>query len=443
MEDSYRVSVFGMGYVGSVTAACFAKLGHAVIGVDTDAAKVGMIGAGQPPLIEPELSELIAEGSRSGRLCATTDAGEAVAATQISFVCVGTPSLRGGKLDLAHVEHVCTEIGRSLARKRAPHLVVLRSTMLPGSTRAVAQPALERGSGGRAGVDFSLAYHPEFMREATAVRDFFDPPYTVLGADDSSHLEPLRRLYSTHNAPVLTMGLAEAEMVKYMSNVFHAVKIGFANEMGTLAKHLGVDTEVVTAAFLSDTKLNVSRCYLEPGFAFGGSCLPKDLRAVQHRAKELNLKLPMLEAVLASNEEHLRRAAELILSTGKKRIAMLGLSFKTGTDDLRESPQVQLVKRLLGEGCSMRIWDDQVLLSRVMGANRAYIEREIPHIGLLLADDLEETLAGAELVVIATTAASTRNLARFLRPDHLVVDLVHLEAQRRQGGQAAYQGICW
>ncbi|MGH9392924.1 MAG: nucleotide sugar dehydrogenase, partial [Terriglobales bacterium] len=380
----------------SVTAACLAKLGHSVVGVDRDASKIAMVEAGQTPVIEAEIGELVAEVRREGRMRATADPAQAIAASEVSFVCVGTPSLRSGKLDLSHVEQVCKEIGEALARKRAPHLVVLRSTVLPGTSRTVALPALERSSGLRAGKDFDLAYNPEFMREGSAVRDFFDPPYTILGADGPRPLAALRELYGEIKKPMFDTAIEDAEMVKYMSNVYHAVKVGFANEMGTLGKHLGVDTERVTEIFLSDTKLNVSASYLEPGFAFGGSCLPKDLRAIQHRAKELDLQVPMLDAVMTSNNEHIRRAAEMVLRTGKKKVGMLGLSFKAGTDDLRESPQVQLAKHLLGEGCEIKIWDDNVSLGRLVGTNRQFIEREIPHIGSLLATSLKDVVDSAE-----------------------------------------------
>src|SRR6185437_4364578 len=391
-NNSCKISIFGLGYVGSVTAACFAREGHSVLGVDKDAGKIAMVEAGQTPVIEVEIGELVRGMREQGRLRASADAIKAVRETDVSFLCVGTPSLRSGKLDLGHVEHVCTEIGEGLARKSSYHLVVLRSTVLPGTTRSLALPALERSSGKKAGVDFDLAYNPEFMREGSAVRDFFDPPYTILGSAGPRPLEMLKSLYGGIPKPVFETAWEDAEMIKYMSNAYHAIKVGFANEMGTLAKLLGVNTKKVTEVFLSDTKLNVSALYLEPGFAFGGSCLPKDVRALQYKAKELDVKVPMLEAVLDSNIEHVRRAAEMVLRTGRRRIGMIGLSFKPGTDDLRESPQVQLVKHLIGEGCQIKIWDGQVSLGRLVGSNRKYIEQEIPHIGTLLTAKLEEVV---------------------------------------------------
>lgn len=437
------ISVFGLGYVGSVTASCFASMGHKVIGVDVNPAKVEMLESGQSPIVEAELGELVAEGRQECRLHATTDAMKAVCESDMSFVCVGTPSLRNGKLDLRHVEQVCEEIGQGLARKGSPHVVVLRSTVLPGTTKSVVWPALERSSGKRVGADFNLCYNPEFMREGTAVQDFFHPPYTVLGAENPSQLESLRDVYHWSPTPIFETRLADAEMVKYMSNAFHAVKVGFANEIGSLAKQLGVDTQKVTEVFLSDAKLNISQRYLAPGFAFGGSCLPKDIRALQYRAKELDLRLPLLESVLPSNAEHIARGVEMVLRTNRKKVGLLGLSFKAGTDDLRESPHVLLVKRLLGEGCQIRIWDPQVSVGRLVGTNRQFIEEEIPHIGSLLSTDLRNVVESADVVVIGTHSVGMQELNECLRRDHIVIDLVNLEKNRRNKSASSYEGICW
>ncbi len=438
-----QVSVFGLGYVGSVTAACFAHLGHSVIGVDVNPAKVEMLEAGQSPIVEVGLGDLIAEGRQACHLHATTDTTSAVCETDLSFVCVGTPSQRNGKLDLWHVEQVCREIGQGIAKKGSSHVVVLRSTVLPGTTKSLALPVLEQSSGKCAGVDFDLCYNPEFMREGTAVEDFFHPPYTVLGAELPEQLGLLRDLYQWSPTSIWETSLADAEMIKYMSNAFHAVKVGFANEMGTLAKHLGVDTQMVTKVFLSDTKLNISHRYLSPGFAFGGSCLPKDIRALQYRAKELDLRLPLLESVLLSNSEHIARGVDLVLRTGKRKVGLLGLSFKAGTDDLRESPHVLLVKRLLGEGCQIRIWDPQVSLGQLVGSNRQFIEQVIPHIGSLLSPDLREVVETAEVVVIGTHSVETEKLNGNLRPEQIVVDLVSLEKSQRINTTAVCEGICW
>jgi GDP-mannose 6-dehydrogenase len=436
------ISVFGMGYVGSVSAACFAHVGHKVTGVDVSLAKVEMMAAGRSPIIEARMSELVEEGHRSGMLHATTDAAEAVRNSEISFVCVGTPSLRSGKLDLGYVERVVHEIGIALQKKNSYHVIVLRSTVLPGTTESLVIPTLEKASGRRAGVDFAVCYNPEFMREGSAVADFLQPPYTVLGAQEPKHLILARQLYSTISSPVFETSIAVAEMVKYVCNAFHAVKIGFANEVGSLCKSLGVDAEAVTKIYTADTKLNISPAYLSPGFAFGGSCLPKDLRALGHRAKELDLALPLLESVLPSNAQHIDRAVESVLRTNKRKIAFLGLSFKPGTDDLRESPQVQMIKRLLGEGCQVRVWDRDVSLGRLAGSNRQYIEEVIPHIGSLLSADVEDVVRSGEVVVIATKVDKDQ-LSRCLARDQIVIDLINLASASRPASPASYQGICW
>lgn len=437
------VSVFGLGYVGSVSAACFASMGHKVIGVDVSRAKVEMLGSGRTPIIEARMSELVAEANKVCRLHATTDATEAVLNSDVSFVCVGTPSLKNGKLDLSHIENVAREIGAAIRQKKTPHVFVLRSTVLPGTTATVALPILEKESGKKCGHDFTVCYNPEFMREGSAVTDFLNPPYTILGASDLNHLAPLRELYKDVPATLYETSIPVAEMVKYFSNCYHALKVGFANEMGTVCKHLGVDADAVTKIFTSDTKLNISPAYLSPGFAFGGSCLPKDLRAITYKAKELDLKLPMLESLMPSNAGHVDRAVDMVISTGKKKIAQLGLSFKAGTDDLRESPQVQLIKRLMGEGLDVRVWDEDVSLGRLAGANRQYIEEGIPHIGSVLSADLESVVLSAEVVILGNKSASRERLAPYLRPDQIVIDLIHLDRAKRPEGAKTYEGICW
>ncbi|MGA3087817.1 MAG: nucleotide sugar dehydrogenase [Terriglobales bacterium] len=437
------VSIFGLGYVGSVSAACFAAMGHKVIGVDLSRAKVEMMASGRTPIVEARMTEMVAEAKNAGRLCATTDATEAVLNSQVSFVCVGTPSLKNGKLDLSHIESVAREIGAAIGRKKSPHVFVLRSTVLAGTTETIVLPILEQESGKKCGHDFTVCYNPEFMREGSAVADFLNPPYTILGASDSNHLAPLRELYQNTPGTLYQTTIPVAEMVKYFSNCFHAVKVGFANEMGTMCKHLGVDAHQVTKIFTSDTKLNISPAYLSPGFAFGGSCLPKDLRAITYKAKELDLRLPLLESLMPSNAEHVDRAVEMVLDTGKKKIAQIGLSFKAGTDDLRESPQVQLIKRLMGEGLEVKVWDEDVSLGRLAGANRQYIEEVIPHIGSVLSADLEAVLRTAEVVILGNKSASKDQLGKYLRPEHIVIDLVHLDKTHRPDGARTYEGICW
>lgn len=439
---SKRVSVFGLGYVGSVTAACLASKDHSVIGVDLSPSKVEQLNSGRTPIVEPQMRELVEKAHAASLLSATVNSEAAVLATDISFLCVGTPSLRSGKLDLGHVEPVCRDIGKVLKHKDSFHLVVIRSTVLPGTAETIVIPALEQSSGKRLGRDFGVCVNPEFMREGTAVADFLEPAITVIGAAQAEHGSWLRELYAWAPGRFFETSFRSAEMVKYVCNAWHATKVAFANEVGALAKELKVDAEAVMEIFAADTKLNISASYLKPGFAFGGSCLPKDVRALTHRAKELDLQLPLFESLMPSNEGHLDRAIQMVLDTGKRNIAILGLSFKAATDDLRESPQVQLVKSLLGEGCNIRIWDDNVSLGRLIGSNREYIEKAIPHIGSLLTSDLSETLKGADVVVIGTRGIPRDQLQPHLLPSHVVVDLVNLEKTRRPAA-GNYEGICW
>ena len=437
------ISVFGLGYVGTVTAACFAHMGHNVIGVDLSPGKVEAMDAGRSPIVEPRVEALISDAHTAGRLHGTSSSESAVLNSEISFLCVGTPSLRNGKLDLGHIQPVCRDIGQVLKKKTAFHLVVLRSTVLPGTAETIVVPALEQASGKKMGKDFGVCVNPEFMREGTAVADFLEPAMTIIGAADTTHSSMLREIYSWAPGKIFETSFRSAEMTKYVCNAWHAVKVSFANEVGTLARELGVDAESVVEIFTADTKLNISPTYLKPGFAFGGSCLPKDVRALNYRAKELDLNLPLFQSIMHSNDEHLERAVEMILSTGKKKITLLGLSFKAATDDLRESPQVQLAKRLLGEGRDLKIWDDNVSLGHLIGSNRQYIEQVIPHIGSLLCKDLDSAVASAEVVVIGTRGIDRATLSRHIRPDQTVIDLVNLEKSRRISNNGSYQGICW
>lgn len=440
---SRSISVFGLGYVGTVTAACLAHKGNKVIGVDLNPTKVAAVNSGKSPIVEPRISEIIAESHNADRLHATNSAETAILSSDISILCVGTPGLRNGKLDLGNIEPVCREIGQILRNKRSFHLVVLRSTVLPGTAESLVVPTLERASGKSIAADFGVCVNPEFMREGTAVADFLEPTITIIGAANKSHSARVRDLYSWVPGRIFETSFRSAEMVKYVCNAWHAVKIAFVNEAGTLARELEVDAETVMDIFASDTKLNISSAYLKPGFAFGGSCLPKDVRALNYRAKELDLKVPLLESILPSNEEHLERAVDLVLQSGKRKIAMLGLSFKAATDDLRESPQVQLVKRLLGEGREIQIWDDNVSLGKLIGTNREYIEQVIPHIGSLLKEPLANVLKHAEVIVIGTDGLDRDILQKNIRPDQVVIDLVTLEKARRPKTAADYKGICW
>jgi len=440
---SHAISVFGLGYVGTVAAACLAHKGNRVIGVDVNAAKVEVIERGQSPILEPGLTELISEVRRSNRLRATVDAARAVSQTDISFICVGTPGLRDGKFDLSHVESVCSEIGQALRKKDSFHLIVLRSTVLPETTESVVIPRLQAASGRMAGSDFGVCVNPEFMREGTAVNDFLEPVITVIAAARPEHSSLLRELYAWAPGKVFETSIRSAEMLKHVCNAWHAAKVSFANEVGTLAKELGADAETVMQMFTADTRLNVSASYLKPGLSFGGSCLPKDLRAITSSARSRDLRLPLIESILRSNEAHLDRAVEMALNTGKRRVGVLGLSFKPATDDLRESPQVQLVKRLLAEGRDIRIWDENVLLGKLIGSNRQYIEEIIPHIGSLLLSSLEEVVRHAEVVILGSRNIDRDALGSLLRPEHYVIDLVNVERARRPDRLTAYEGICW
>ena len=421
------ISIFGLGYVGAVTSACLASRGHRIIGVDPNASKVEHIQAGMSPIVEAGVQEMIAAAKNAGLISATGDATAAVMSSDISFISVGTPSQRNGKLDLSYVRKVCTDIGHSLRQKDSFHWIVLRSTVLPGTTESVITPALEAASGKKVGRDFLVCFNPEFLREGTAVADFFNPPFTVIGTDDPILAAPIHELYSFLSAQMWETSIQAAEMIKYSCNAFHALKVAFANEMGSISRALGVDPKIVSDIFKSDTRLNISTAYLSPGFAFGGSCLPKDLKALTYRARELDLKLPLLESILPSNAEHIDRAAEAILALGMRKIGVLGLSFKPGTDDLRESSIVHLVKRLIAEGCQVQIWDKNVSLGQLIGSNRQFINDSIPHIGMLLRDDIQDVLAHAEVLVAATNALSRERLIAQLRDGQYLIDLASLD----------------
>lgn len=436
-----RISVFGLGYVGCVSAACFAKDGHEVVGVDVNPTKVGIINSGKSPIVEAGVGELIEEMVSSGRLRATSESSEAVMNTDISLVCVGTPSHPNGSLDLTYVKRVCQEIGAALEAKRDRHIVVIRSTMLPGTITGVVIPTLEVYSGKKAGSGFGICINPEFLREGTSLKDFYAPPFTVIGADHEETAIAVKRLYTSVDAPVYLIGVKAAEMVKYACNCFHALKVSFANEMGNIAASIGIDSHVVMDIFCKDTKLNLSPYYLTPGFAFGGSCLPKDLRAMNYKAKDLDVEVPVLQAVLRSNRAQIDRAVDLVLQTRKKRVGILGFSFKAGTDDLRESPMVALIETLIGKGMQLSIYDRDVSLARLFGANKEYIEREIPHISQLMRPSIEDVLENSDIVVIGNKAEEFRSITGLLRPDQIVVDLVRLFEDKTTGG--SYYGICW
>jgi GDP-mannose 6-dehydrogenase len=435
------VSVFGLGYVGCVSAACLAKEGFHVVGVDVAAAKVDMVNRGVSTIVEEGIAELVADMVQAGRLSATTDVRDAVRRSSIAIVCVGTPSRANGGLDLSYVERVMEQIGECIRDSTEWHTVVLRSTVLPGTTAELVVPALERASGKRVGRDFGIAMNPEFLREGTSIRDFYSPPFTLVGADDERTATAVQALYAGISAPVHVIPLAVAEMIKYASNAYHGLKVGFANEIGRICKAVGVDSHEVMRIFSQDTKLNVSAAYLRPGYAFGGSCLPKDLRALAYRARQLDVDVPLLNATLASNERQIARAFDMVRATGAKRVGVLGLAFKAGTDDLRESPIVALVERLIGKGTELAIYDRDVSRANLVGSNREYIEREIPHIWSLMKPTVDDVLSFGDAIVIGNATAEFRAIQGTVRPGQVVLDLVRAFDGRRSG--AEYQGIAW
>lgn len=437
-----KIAVFGMGYVGVVSAACLARDGHVVVGVDPQPEKVRLVNEGRAPIVEQYVGELIEEAVRGGRLSATQDAAAAIAACDMSLVCVGTPSRRNGGLDTAAVERVCEQIGAAIAAKGAAHLVVMRSTILPGTMRGVVIPTLERAAGMAAGPTLRIANNPEFLRESTAVYDYDNPPKTVVGALDLAVAQEVLALYETLPGPKIATEIEVAEMVKYADNAWHAVKVAFGNEIGNIAKAVGVDSWKVMDIFCQDEKLNISPYYLKPGFAFGGSCLPKDVRALTHRARELDLDTPLLNAIIPANQRQIDRAFDAIEAIGVRRIAFLGVSFKAGTDDLRESPQVALVERLIGRGYDLRIYDRNVHMARLTGANRAYIENAIPHIAQVLSDDLDAVLTHGELVVLGNAAPEFKAVPARLAAGQRVLDLARVAGAAETLGDR-YHGVNW
>jgi|UPI00037AFFED GDP-mannose 6-dehydrogenase len=439
---STHISVIGLGYVGVVSAACLAEEGCTVIGVDVSSTKVDLIAQGHSPIIEAGLADMLARQTANGKLTATQDVEYAIHHSDMSLVCVGTPSRDNGSLNLDYVKRVCEQIGMALKTSERPHSVVMRSTMLPGTMNDLVIPTLESSSGKKAGVDFGVCNNPEFLREGTAVYDFYHPPKTVIGEVDKHSGDQLAQLYEKLDAPLLRTDIATAEMVKYTDNVWHALKVGFANEIGNICKAVNVDSHKVMEIFCQDTKLNLSPYYMKPGFAFGGSCLPKDVRALTYKARSLDLDLPILNAVMNSNTLQIERAKHMIQSTGKKHVALLGLSFKAGTDDLRESPQVMLVEWLLGKGFDVSVFDSNVHLASLMGGNKEYILNHIPHIHRLLDTDIERVIDNAEVVVVGNSGEQFKTTLATLGEDKIVIDLVRI-LDSANDTEAQYQGICW
>lgn len=435
-----HISVFGLGYVGAVSCACFAEMGHTVIGVDVNAAKLDLIGSGNSPIVEAGLDELIANGVRDGRIRPTSDVRDAVHATELSIICVGTPSQLNGNIDLAYIFRVCEEIAESIKTKNAFHSVIIRSTVVPG-TIARCVELIESLTRLKHGKDFGVASNPEFLREASAIADFWNPPYTVIGSNCEQTELQLRTLYNSIDAEVFSLKPEEAEMIKYANNCFHATKITFANEIGNLCKALGVDGQRVMEVVSSDTKLNLSPYYMRPGFAFGGSCLPKDVRGLNYRAKTLDVQTPLLASLLPSNRHQVSRGMQLITNTAKKRIGFLGFAFKAGTDDLRESPMVELIETLLGKGYDLSLYDSNILLSRLTGKNKDFLTGHIPHINRLLRDSIQEVVDESEVIVIGNEATEFRNVLEELAPGKTIIDLVRIDSSRVSGDN--YVGICW
>lgn len=435
-----KISVFGIGYVGAVTSACAARDGHTIVAVDVNPIKVEAINAGRSPIVEPGLDEMTAEAVSKGRLTATTDVAAAIAQSTVSLVCVGTPSRDNGAIDLSYVTRVAEQIGEALKRKTDFHSVVLRSTVLPGTTEEVMTPAIEAASGKRAGLDFGVGYYPEFLRESTAIRDYDDPGAVVFGRMDERTIQRLHRLQTNLPVKPFVVPLRTAEATKYFANAWHALKISFANETGNICKGLDIDSHSVMNILCSDTRLNMSRSYLKPGYAYGGSCLPKDVRALRYRAKQIDVDTPLLDGVVAANEAQIDNAFRMIEHAGGKRIGVIGLSFKQNTDDLRESPIVILVERLLGRGFTVSVFDENVRLSRLTGANLAYVRERLPHIASMLREELDEVVQASDTLVVSHASQIPR-IDPGLLEQKLIVDLVRFAPERRTGGN--YHGICW
>jgi GDP-mannose 6-dehydrogenase len=440
--DPSRISIFGLGYVGAVSLACLARDGHQVTGVDIDPVKLNLIRSGKSPILEEGIQELMREVVDSGRVSVTDDTDKAIHQTDVSFVCVGTPSAANGSQDLTAILRLAEKIGASLKRKSSFHTIVVRSTVQPGTLEEKIEPILERESGKKSGVDFGLAFQPEFLREGTSIRDYDNPPYTIVGGNCDAAINTVRGIFQHIDTKFLVTNIRVAETLKMSCNAFHALKITFANEVGRVAESMGVDSHEVMRLVCADTHLNISAAYMKPGFAFGGSCLPKDLRALQQIAKQNDVVIPMLSSLLASNRVHIDHAIGKILKLGRPRVGMLGLSFKTGTDDLRESPLVMVAKRLIGEGCELRIFDPEVHLSRLLGANRSYIEANLPHIGSLLCDSLDTMIDNSDVILVGIGQKELNaGLQAKVREDQVVIDLVNLP--NRAQLRCKYEGACW
>ncbi len=436
-----KISIFGLGYVGAVSAGCLAKDGHSVIGVDPYQPKVDLINEGKTPVIEKDIGEIMEKAVADGLLRVTQDVRQAVFDSEISMICVGTPSQLNGSLDLKYVRKVCEEIGTTLREKDDFHAVVARSTMLPGSMHSVVIPTLEEYSGKKVGTDFGVCNNPEFLRESTAVYDYYNPPKTVIGETDQKAGDLLASIYAHLEAPLVRTSVETAEMVKYTDNVWHALKVGFANEIGNICKSVGIDGHEVMDIFCKDTKLNLSPYYMKPGFAFGGSCLPKDVRALTYKARSVDVDTPILNAIMPSNQRQIEKGLAMITGKASKKVGILGFSFKAGTDDLRESPLVEVIERLIGKGYDIRLYDRNVKIASLVGANKDYILNHIPHISRLMVDSIEAVLDHADTIVIGNGAEEFRDISQRVSEAQIIVDLVRIVEGRSVEGK--YDGICW
>lgn len=442
MREGLVVSIFGLGYVGSVSAACLAKLGHQVIGVDINRDKVAAVCAGRSPVVEPRVDDLIQEATRQERLTATTDSDRAVAGSDVIMICVGTPANLNGSLDTKFVLAASRQIGSGLRNSAANPTVVFRSTMLPGRVEEEMIPLLEEVSGKRAGKDFSVAVNPEFLRQGSGVEDFFAPPFTLVGANEPRGVETLKQLYAKIPGPFYSTDFRTSAIVKYACNAFHGVKITFANEIGLFCKAQGVDSHRVMEILCQDIRLNISPAYLRPGFAFGGSCLPKDLSALLYQARRSDVSLPMLEGAQRSNEEQIRHSVDLVCACGRQRVGLLGLSFKSGTDDFRGSPLVLLAESLVGKGYQLKIYDPDVVLARLVGTNKQFVESVLPHLSSMVTDHVEEVVMHAETIVVGKKLPELRQVLKLAKPGLCVIDLVRLAADEIPPA-SRYYGIGW
>ena len=438
-----RVSVFGIGYVGAVISACLCDSAHEVIAVDKDPIKVTCLNEGRAPIVEKDLDLLISQYAQKGTLKATMDAQDAIDQSDISLICVGTPSLPDGSLDLKYVETVCGEIGAAIKNKNSFHTVVLRSTMLPGSAIDICKPILEKSSGKTAGIDFGFGNNPEFLREGSAIEDYNNPPKIVVGANDKKSANIIMSLYDNIDAPRVITEINIAEGVKYTDNAWHAMKIGFANEIGNILSDCGLDSHKVMDIFCLDTKLNISKAYLKPGFAFGGSCLPKDVHAIRAKGREKGLETPIFDSLMTANDNQIMRAFEKIKQSGAKNIALLGLSFKAGTDDLRESPLVTLAEQLLSHDFNVKIYDPNVYNARqTQGSNQNYISETMAHISKYLVQTADELKEDADLFIIGHNGEDFNDIIQSVQDQNIpILGLVRLDSkiEKRNG----YHGICW